>query len=297
MFFEFLRAVLYGIIEGITEWLPISSTGHLLILGSIPILRIGGFLSPELRAEYEEMFDVVIQLGAILAVLAIFGSKLIPSQTHRRQATHDEHALSACELWKKLTVASLPAAFVGILVDRVLERLTGRDIDVWLYTPRVVAAALILYGAAFILVELLRRDSKPISISTDDITYAQAFIMGCFQALAIVPGTSRSGSTVLGACCLGISRTSAAEFSFLMALPAMLGAGGIKCLGFFRFVTENRLSVPLSAFILLATAFLAAFVVSLITVRFLIEYVKKHTFTAFGIYRILLGIAVAALSE
>lgn len=290
MFAEILRALLYGITEGITEWLPVSSTGHLILLGEIPALAPGGYLSSGMRAEFLEMFDVVIQLGAILGVVVFYFDRLLPFLRSKTRETRR----AALVMWSKIAVASLPAAAVGLIIDRWLEAKTGRDINDRLYTPSVVAAALVIYGVLFIAAELIRkRSGKPPRVSAaDDISFGDALLIGAFQALAIIPGTSRSGSTVLGACCIGISRTAAAEFSFFMAVPAMLGASLIKCAGFAGYIAETGEILPSTAVITLATAFLTAFAVSLATVRFLIDFVKKHSFCAFGVYRIILGIAV-----
>lgn len=215
MFFELLRALLYGIIEGITEWLPVSSTGHLIIINAIPALELGSSLPGEFRAEFCEMFEVVIQLGAIMAVVVFFFDRLYPfgRKSHPKTAAESRASLM---LLAKIAVASLPAAAAGLAADRLLEHFTGCGLHALLYTPPVVASALIIYGIFFIAVERLRRGKAPAVESVNDITFANALLIGAFQALAIIPGTSRSGSTVLGACCLGISRTAAAEFSFFI---------------------------------------------------------------------------------
>lgn len=291
MFFELLRAILYGTVEGVTEWLPVSSTGHLILLNAVPALAIGTSLPPELRAEFCEMFEVVIQLGAILAVIVFFFDRLYPFSLKKHPKSREE-SRRALRLWAKIAVSCLPAAVAGVAADLLLERLTGRDLNSLLYTPAVVSAALIIYGVLFIVVEHLRKGKTPVTNDAEGIGFARALTVGAFQALAIIPGTSRSGSTVLGACCLGISRTAAAEFSFFMAIPTMLGASFIKCVGFIGYLSESGASLPCGEIAALAAAFVTAFLVSLAIVRFLLDFVRRHSFSAFGIYRILLGIAV-----
>lgn len=290
MLAEILRALLYGIIEGITEWLPVSSTGHLILLGELPSLAPGGYLGGRLRTEFLEMFDVVIQLGAILAVVVFYFDRIFPFIRHRSRDVRR----AALVLWSKLALASLPAAIVGTIIDSLLEKATGRDINDLLYTPATTAAALVIYGILFIVIENKRKRSGiPPRVNTaEEISFPAALTIGVFQALAIIPGTSRSGSTVLGACCLGISRPAAAEFSFFMAIPAMLGAGALKCAGFAGYISGSGEKLPALALLTLAVAFATAFAVSLATVRFLLDFVKKHSFSAFGVYRIILGIAV-----
>ncbi len=292
MFFELLRAILYGIVEGVTEWLPVSSTGHLILLEAIPALELGASMSPELRAEFSEMFEVVIQLGAILAVVVSFFDRLYPFSLKKHPKSREETRRVLC-LWAKIAVSCLPAATVGLVIDRLLERLTGRDLNALLYSPAVVSAALIIYGVLFIAVERLRRGKAPLTADIDGISFSRAFTIGIFQTLAIIPGTSRSGSTVLGACCLGISRPAAAEFSFYMAIPTMLGASILKGAGFIGYLLESGSALPPVELAALLAAFITAFLVSMAVVRFLLDFVRRHTFSAFGIYRILLGAAVA----
>lgn len=286
MFIEWLKALLYGVIEGITEWLPVSSTGHLILIQDfVPF----AFTSDKVFLdEFSEMFQVVIQLGAILAVVVLFWGKLWPfSKTKSR-----EERTRTWSLWFKVVVASVPAALIGIVGDAILEKASGKDIDGWLYNSVVVAAALIVYGVAFIVLERFRRGEMPRVDTIHDISYKTAFLVGAFQALSIVPGTSRSGSTILGAMCLGLSRTAGAEFSFFMAIPAMVGASGIKVLGFVDYLGESGVSVPLDAWIALAVGCVVSFVVSMVAIRFLVDFVKKHSFAPFGIYRIALGALV-----
>lgn len=286
MFIEWLKALLYGVIEGITEWLPVSSTGHLILIQDlIPF----AFTSDKtFLEEYSEMFQVVIQLGAILAVVVLFWGKLWPfSRTKSR-----EERTRTWSLWFKVVVASIPAALIGIVGDAILEKVSGKDIDGWLYNSVVVAAALIVYGIAFIVLEHFRHGEMPRVDTVNDISYKTAFLVGAFQALSIVPGTSRSGSTILGAMCLGLSRTAGAEFSFFMAIPAMVGASGIKVLGFFDYLGESGVTVPVDAWIALAVGCVVSFVVSMVAIRFLVDFVKKHSFAPFGVYRIVLGALV-----
>ena len=289
MVIEWLKALLYGIVEGITEWLPISSTGHLILLEEWLPFKFSN--DPAFRAEFWEMFEVVIQLGAILAVVILFWNKLCP---FGKKKTTSEKS-NTWKLWGKVIVASIPAALVGIVGDKILEMATGKDIDDMLYNAVVVAIALIVYGIAFIVIEHFHKDQTPRIQSVDEIPYSTAFLVGCFQALSIVPGTSRSGSTLLGSLFLGLSRTAGAEFSFFMAIPAMVGASGIKVLGFFKWVLEESVSVPAQAWIVLAIGCIVSFVVSLVVIRFLMDFVKKHSFASFGVYRIVLGAIVLLL--
>jgi undecaprenyl-diphosphatase len=288
LFLELLKAILYGIVEGITEWLPVSSTGHLILLGEW--LPFSFTDNAELMAEFSEMFDVVIQLGAILAVIIMFWSKLCP---FGKQKTPGEKR-GTWKLWLRVVIASVPAALVGIVLDEVLEKLTSRDIDGWLYNAYVVAAALVVYGVAFIVIEKVhaKKNITPTVNSVEEISCKKAFAVGMFQALSIVPGTSRSGSTILGSMMLGLSRTAAAEFSFFMAIPAMVGASGIKALGFVKYISEASVSVPLDAWLILAVASLVSFAVSMVAIKFLMDFVKKHSFAPFGVYRIVLGALV-----
>ena len=285
---EILKAILFGIVEGITEWLPVSSTGHLILLDEFVKLNVAPELGADFTDAYMSMFEVVIQLGAILAVVVTFFKKLNPfapskSLTEKKQTW---------SLWFKVAVASIPAALIGIVGDKILEKATGKDIDGWIYNAVTVAAALIIYGILFIVVEKWQ-ENKPVRVQdVHEISYTQAMLIGCFQALSIVPGTSRSGSTILGSRILGISRPAAAEFSFFMGIPAMVGASLIKGLDFFSFVSDNNISVPALAWAVLAVASVVAFAVSMAAIRFLVDFVKKHSFSSFGVYRIALGVLV-----
>lgn len=268
MFLEILKAIIYGIVEGITEWLPISSTGHLILLEQLlPLKASDAFMS---------MFDVVIQLGAILAVIVLFFHKLNPFSG--RKSPREKR--QTWDLWFKVIVAVLPSVVLGLLLDDWL--------DAHLYNHVVVAIMLIIYGVAFIGVEQYNRTRRPAIRSTDQITYKTALLVGCFQVLAMIPGTSRSGATILGAILLGMSRTVGAEFSFFLAIPTMVGASGLKIL---KFILKGA-TMSGSEWACLIVASVVAFVVSLLAIRSLMNYVKRHNFSAFGIYRILLGIIV-----
>ena len=287
--FELLKAILYGVIEGITEWLPISSTGHLILLEDwLPFAFAN---DPVFLDEFWEMFGVVIQLGAILAVVVLYWSRLVPFGKGKT----DEAKSATWQLWGRVLIASLPAAFVGIVLDKILEKVTGKDIDGWFYNSIVVACALIIYGIAFLIIEKRNAQKTPNVMQIEEISIKNALAIGAFQALSIIPGTSRSGSTILGSMLVGISRTAAAEFSFFMAIPVMVGASGIKALGFLSYVAESDVSVPWMAWVVLLVGCLVSFAVSLVAIRFLMDFVKKHSFAPFGIYRIVLGILVLIL--
>ena len=268
MILEILKAIVYGVVEGITEWLPISSTGHLILLEQIlPLSASEAFM---------EMFDVVIQLGAILAVVVLFFHKLNPFSPKK----NERQKRDTWNLWFKVIAAVLPSAVLGFLLDDWL--------DAHLYNHVVVAIFLILYGVAFILVERRNAGVTPKIKSTGQITYQTALLVGLFQVLAMIPGTSRSGATILGAILLGMSRTAGAEFSFFLAIPTMLGASLLKGA---KFVLEGS-AMSGGEWVCLIVASLVAFVVSLLAIRALMDYVKKHSFSAFGIYRIVLGVVV-----
>lgn len=273
---EIIKAILFGIIEGITEWLPVSSTGHMILLDELIRLRVG---DEAFAAEFYSMFEVVIQLGAILAVVVLFFRKLNPFALSKPP----EEKKATWMLWLRVLVAILPSGVIGILLDDFLDAHLGNYV--------VVALALIVYGVAFILVE--RRQNATVKVdSVDAISWRMALAVGAFQVLSLIPGTSRSGSTILGAMLLGLSRTAASEFSFFMAIPTMAGAGLVRGYKFFDYVAESGVSVPAEAWVVLAVGCATAFVVSLAAIRFLMDFVKRHTFTAFGIYRIALGVLV-----
>ena len=265
---EFLKAVLFGIVEGITEWLPVSSTGHLILLDE--------FIKLDVSPEFYEMFQVVIQLGAILAVIVLFFHKLNPFSPKKDQVQKK----NTWNLWLKVVVAVIPSAVVGVLLDDWM--------DANLYHAWVVAAMLILYGIAFILVEK-RNASRSFGITeVGAIDYRTAILMGAFQCLSLIPGTSRSGATILGGIFLGVSRAAAAEFSFFMAIPTMLGASALKLL---KFLLESVQATSTEVMILIVGC-LVSFVVSLLVIKALMEYVRKRSFAVFGVYRIVLGAVV-----
>ena len=267
MIIEILKAIIFGIIEGVTEWLPISSTGHLILLNKLIPLDV----SPE----FYEMFQVVIQLGAIMAVIILFFRRLNPFTPSKSQAAKKR----TWDLWFKVIIAVIPSAAVGFLLDDWF--------DEHFYNYIVVAIALIVYGIAFIYIERDGRKSSKIG-DVATIDYMTALLIGVFQMLALIPGTSRSGSTILGAILLGVSRTAAAEFSFFLAIPTMVGASLLKAVKFVLGGAVMRFDYWLILFVGCAVSFL----VSLVAIRGLMNYVKKHTFSAFGVYRIALGLLV-----
>ncbi len=260
---QILTVMALGIIEGITEWLPISSTGHMLLFDRI--------LTIDASPEFKSMFFVVIQLGAILAVVILYWHKLWPITKEDNKLTLRKDTIS---LWLKTITAIIPSGIVGILLDDWM--------DEHLHTPLVIALALIIYGVLFIVIEHKNKTRTAITKSTDDITYRLALYVGLFQVLSLIPGTSRSGATIMGALLLGLDRTTAAEFSFFMGIPTMAGASLIKILKFGFNFTPTEL-------IILTLGTLTAFLVSLAVIKFLMSYIKQRDFTAFGIYRIALG--------
>ena len=268
---ELLKAILFGIVEGVTEWLPVSSTGHLILLNE--------FVTLQVSEEFQSMFDVVIQLGAILAVIVLFFHKLNPFAPSKSSGEKEQ----TWSLWFKVIAAIIPSGLVGVLFDDWM--------DAHLHNGIVVSIALIVYGIAFILVERRNQGKYARAISdVHDIDYKTALMIGLFQCLSLVPGTSRSGSTILGAILIGVGRSAGAEFSFFMAIPTMLGASAIKALKFLLSgveATGTEIGV-------LAVGCVVSFVVSLLVIKGLMEYVRKHSFSAFGVYRIILGIVVLA---
>ncbi len=265
---ELLKTVLFGIVEGITEWLPISSTGHMILLNE--------FVSLKVTPEFWEMFEVVIQLGAILAVLVLFFGKLNPFAPSKSNAEKKE----TWQLWLRVIVAVLPSAVIGLLLDDWFHAK--------FYNYVTVAVALVVYGVAFILIEKSRKSKSFRVNDVSEITYKDALLIGAFQVLAIIPGTSRSGSTILGAMLFGLSRGAAAEFSFYLAIPTMAGASLLKGAKFF--LDGNTLGGTEWAILLVGCA--VAFLTSLLVIRYLMDYVKRHSFSAFGVYRIILGVLV-----
>jgi len=264
---EILKAIFLGIVEGVTEWLPVSSTGHMLLVDQ--------FLKLNKSNEFKEMFFIVIQLGAILAVVAIFWRKMLPFQWQDK--TKPVIKTDVISLWLKVALACIPGAVVTLLFDDFIDKR--------LHTPAVIAAALIFYGIAFIVIEYWNKKRTPAVNSLADITYRTALLIGLFQVLSIIPGTSRSGATIIGALLIGVSRMAAAEFTFFMAVPVMFGLSAIKIIEFGFSFSNGELLV-------LAVGMVVAFAVSLLVIRFLMNFIKKHDFKVFGWYRIALGAAV-----
>ncbi len=267
---EFLKAILFGIVEGITEWLPISSTGHMILLDEFVKLNV----SPE----FWDLFLVVIQLGAIMAVVLLYFKKIWPFGIDH-ETKQIEIKLSIFRLWFKILVACIPAAIVGLLFDDILEK--------YLYNFPTVAAMLIIFGILFIVIEKINADKKPKVRKLSELTYKDAVIIGMFQLIAaIFPGTSRSGATIIGALMIGVSRTVAAEFTFFLAIPVMFGASLLKLL---KFVLKSTAVVTTMELGILAVGVIVAFLVSIFVIRFLMGYIKKNNFIPFGYYRIILG--------
>ncbi len=266
---ELLKAVLFGIVEGVTEWLPISSTGHLILLDEFVTLNVSD--------AFKSMFDVVIQLGAILAVIVLFFHKLNPFSPSKSAGEKQQ----TWQLWFKVIVAIIPSGIVGVLFDDWM--------DEHLHNAVVVSIALIVYGIAFILVER-RNQGKHVKVISDvyAIDYKTALMIGLFQCLSLIPGTSRSGSTILGAILIGVGRSAGAEFSFFMAIPTMLGASAIKGLKFLL----SGVSATGTEIGVLVVGCVVSFLVSLVVIKALMEYVRSHSFSAFGVYRIILGVVV-----
>ncbi len=264
---ELLKTVILGIVQGITEWLPISSTGHMILIDQfLPLSQSDAFV---------DLFFVVIQFGSILAVLTLYFHKLNPFSPKKTQAQKKE----TLSLWGKVLIACIPAGVIGLLFDDLINQYT--------YNAWVVSAALILYGIAFILIE---RQNKPPHVTTlDTLDMKTAFLIGAFQVLSLIPGTSRSGSTILGAVILGTSRFVAAEFSFFLAIPVMLGASALKILKFFL---ETGVGFTGSELGILILGMVVAYLVSVAAIKFLMGYIRNHDFTAFGYYRIVVGILV-----
>lgn len=267
MILEMLKVILLGIVEGITEWLPISSTGHMILVDE--------FIKLNVSEAFMEMFLVVIQLGAILAVCVLYFHKLNPFNPKKTTVQKKE----TLQLWGKVIVGCVPAAIIGILFDDTIDAL--------FYNPQTVSFTLILYGILFIVVENYNKNRKPSTNTLADLTYKTAIFIGCFQILALIPGTSRSGATILGAMILGTSRFVAAEYSFFLSIPVMFGASLLKMLKYGFSFTGNEM-------LYLIVGMVVAFAVSILAIKFLLGYIKKNDFKAFGVYRIVLGVIVAA---
>ena len=265
---EILKAALFGLVEGITEWLPISSTGHMILLDE--------FVKLNVSQEFWDMFLVVVQLGAILAVVVLFWNKIFPFDFKSKNIIRKD----VFTMWFKIIAACLPAALYGVLLDDIVSPL--------LYNYWTVASMLIVFGIAFIVIENRNKSKKPKIKTLDQITYKTAMIIGLFQLIAaVLPGTSRSGATIVGGLLIGVSRTVAAEFTFFLAIPVMFGASLLKIVKFgFAFSSQEL--------VILLVGMVVAFVVSMIVIRFLMGYIKKHDFKVFGWYRIILGIIVIA---
>lgn len=275
-FFEILKAIILGIVEGITEWLPVSSTGHMILVDE--------FLKMKVSDDFKEMFEVVIQLGAIMAVVIIFWKKLWPFGKKNNSSPLKKDGFGAYiktdifQMWFKVLIACVPAAVVGLMFDDWLNE--------HLYNAWVVAIALILFGIAFIIIEKWNKNRTPKVNSIAELTYNASLVIGVFQLIAaIFPGTSRSGATIVGALLIGISRTVAAEFTFYLAVPVMFGASLLKLVKFGTDFSINEV-------VILAAGLVTAFVVSIFVIKFLMDYIKKHDFTVFGWYRIVLGVLV-----
>lgn len=278
MILEILKSVIFGIVEGITEWLPISSTGHLILLEQFLKFK-------EVSPEFWDMFQVVIQLGAILAVVIIYFKQIWPFTKNKEKAIKKQGILSILDkdimiLWGKILVACVPAAVIGLLFDDVFEAL--------FYNPFCIALALIIFGIAFIIIENWNKGRKAKKETTEQITYKDALIIGIFQLLAaIFPGTSRSGATIIGALLIGLSRPNAANFTFYLAIPTMFGASLLKLVKFgFAFTSVEM--------IVLLVGMVVSFLVSVVVIKLLLNYIRKHDFKVFGYYRIVLGILVLA---
>lgn len=265
---EFLKAILFGIVEGITEWLPISSTGHMILLDE--------FINLNVSEEFYKLFEVVIQLGAILAVVIIYFKTIFPWGFNKTK----EETKDTLNLWGKILVACIPAAVIGLLFDDWL--------DAHLYNAVVVSLTLIIYGIVFIVMESKKIGSQKTK-KLNDITYKQALGVGAFQLLSLIPGTSRSGSTIIGGLAIGLERSVAAEFTFFLAIPVMAGASLLKLV---KYILKVGLVFKTSELIILGIGCLVAFIVSILVIKFLMNYIRKHDFKVFGYYRIILGIIV-----
>ena len=268
-FIEIVKVIILGIVEGITEWLPISSTGHMLLVDE--------FIHMNMTEQFKEMFFYVIQLGAILAVVILFWKKMWPFQTKDKVKPFVKKDTIA--IWIKVVIACIPGAVVTILFDDYIEA--------HLQTPTIIAIALIFYGILFIVIENWNKKRSPKTAALEDISYKTAFLIGLFQVLSIIPGTSRSGATIIGALILGVSRVAAAEFTFFLAVPVMIGMSGLKLIKF-------GLNFSSAEIVVIAVGCIVAFLVSVLVIKFLMSYIKKKDFKLFGWYRIVLGIIVLA---
>ncbi len=284
MVIEFIKSIILGIVEGITEWLPVSSTGHLILVNEFLNLNVSS--DATVNESFINMFNVVIQLGAIMAVVVIFWKKLFPFGKKNNPNPWKKEGIGSyvkadiMSMWFKVIVACIPAAVIGFLFDETFERL--------FYKPWIIAIALIVFGVAFIVIENRNKKSSAKVNTMSELTYTAALIIGGFQLIAAnFPGTSRSGATILGALMIGISRTVAAEFTFFLAVPVMFGASLLKLVKYDGRFTGEQIGI-------LAVGMVVAFAVSMVVIKFLMDYIKKHDFKVFGWYRIILGIAVLA---
>ncbi|HIW22137.1 MAG TPA: undecaprenyl-diphosphate phosphatase [Candidatus Dorea intestinavium] len=259
---DIIKVIILGIIEGITEWLPVSSTGHLILAGDL--------LKPSMSDGFMEMFNVVIQLGAIIAVLVLYFHKLNPFSKLKNQ----REKMLTWQIWIKVAIATVPAAIIGLLFDDIIDRI--------FYRPSVVAVMLVVYGILFIIIENRNAGKKPVVTNISQLSIKMLIIIGFFQVLALIPGTSRSGATILGALIIGISRATAAEFTFFLAIPVMFGASFLK-------IIKYGFNFTLGQVGLLLLGCLVAFGVSIFAIKFLMSYIKKNDFKVFGYYRIILG--------
>lgn len=270
---EILKSLIYGFVQGITEWLPISSTGHLILINAMLPLHV--FSDPAENQSFWEMYKVVIQLGSILAVVLLYFERLNPFSP-RKDSTGRK---TTWNLWLKIIAGSIPVGIIGLLLDDIVEAKLSR--------PLVVALMLIIYGVLFIVAELKR--SRPVIRSVNGMDYGTAVKIGLFEALALIPGTSRSGATILGAMILGTTRAAATEFSFFMAIPAMLGASLLKLI-------KLQAPVTFGSVIVLLSGLITSFVVSVLVIRRFLKYIRRHDFRIFGLYRIILGLLILILA-
>ncbi|MCW6677094.1 undecaprenyl-diphosphate phosphatase [Aerococcaceae bacterium NML180378] len=269
---ELLKIVFLSIVQGITEWLPISSTGHMRLIDE--------FMPLQLTAEFKDLFFILVQLGSIFAVMLLYFNKLNPFAANKER----KERLDTWKLWSKVVMASVPAMVFGFALDDYM--------DAYFNTPIVIASTLILYGIAFIWIESERKPKHAREIRTlNELSYADAFKIGIFQSLALIPGTSRSGATIIGGLLIGTSRYVATEFSFFMSIPAMFGASTLKLV---KYIKNNGLNFSQTELIYLLSGMFVAFIVSLIVIKFLLNYIKRNNFKGFGYYRIILGIVILA---
>ena len=271
IFIEILKSILIGIVQGITEWLPVSSTGHMIIVNDLVPLKVS--------SEFWDLFEVVIQLGSILAIIVLFFDKLNPWSKNKTP----ELKKKTWSLWLKVVIATVPTAIIGVPIDLLFDHLIDDSQFAMILT---ISVALIVYGIAFIVIERLNKNKTKKCEDVYEIDYKTAIGIGSFQSLSVIPGTSRSGSTILGASVLGVSRSAAAEFSFFLAIPVMLGASLLKGA---KAIFIDRISMTSTEVVVLLVGTLTAFAVSLVAVKFLMSFVKNHSFEVFGWYRIAIG--------